>query len=251
MRRKLIAGNWKMNTTRAEGVALAAAVAQGSAAHGGVGVAVCPPAVYLDAVKHALAGSQVGLGAQNCYHEAKGAYTGEISVAMLKDVGCQYVILGHSERRAIFKESNELINKKVKAALAGGLTPILCVGETLDERKANRTAEVVKEQFLGSLAGISAEQMETIIIAYEPVWAIGTGVTATPAQAEEVHADLRKLLETTYNPQVAAKVVIQYGGSVTPETAPELFRQPNIDGGLVGGASLKPESFLAIIAAAK
>jgi triosephosphate isomerase len=251
MRRKLIAGNWKMNTTRAEGVALAAAVAQGSAAHGGVDVAVCPPAVYLDAVKHALAGSQVGLGAQNCYHEAKGAYTGEISVAMLKDVGCQYVILGHSERRAIFKESNELINKKVKAALAGGLTPILCVGETLDERKANRTAEVVKEQFLGSLAGISAEQMETIIIAYEPVWAIGTGVTATPAQAEEVHADLRKLLETTYNPQVAAKVVIQYGGSVTPETAPELFRQPNIDGGLVGGASLKPESFLAIIAAAK
>lgn len=251
MRRKLIAGNWKMNTTRAEGVALAAAVAQGSAAHAGVDVAVCPPAIYLDAVKHALAGSSVGLGAQNCYHEAKGAFTGEISVAMLRDVGCQYVILGHSERRAIFKESNELINKKVKAALAGELTPILCVGETLDERKAGRTAEVVKEQFLGSLAGISAEQMAGIVIAYEPVWAIGTGVTATPAQAEEVHADLRNLLKTTYNSQVADKVVIQYGGSVTPETAPELFRQPNIDGGLVGGASLKPESFVAIVAAAK
>jgi triosephosphate isomerase len=251
MRKKFVAGNWKMNTTRAEAVALASAIAKGFGTNTSVTAAVCPPALYLDAVQQALAGSAVGVGGQNCYHEAKGAYTGEVSVAMLLDVGCKYVILGHSERRAIFKESNELINKKVKAALAGGLTPILCVGETLDERQANRTAAVVKEQILGSLAGISAEQMGKIVIAYEPVWAIGTGVTATPAQAEEVHADLRKLLETTYNPQVAANVVIQYGGSVTPETAPELFRQPNVDGGLVGGASLKPESFLAILAAAK
>jgi triosephosphate isomerase len=201
-------------------------------------------------VAAALKGSAVGLGAQNCYHETKGAFTGEISLPMLVDMGCQYVILGHSERRAIFKESNQDVNRKVVAALGIGLTPIVCVGETLDQRQAGQTASVVREQIEGSLAGLSPEQMLKLVIAYEPVWAIGTGVVATPQQAAEVHADLRKLLETRYNPQVAASVRIQYGGSVTAENAASLLATPNIDGALVGGASLKAESFLAIVAAA-
>jgi triosephosphate isomerase len=251
MRRKFIAGNWKMNTVRAEGVALAAAVAKGVGTATDVEVAVCPPAVYLAAVGSALAGSAVGLGAQNCYHEAKGAFTGEISPGMLVDLGCKYVILGHSERRAIFKETSADVNRKVVAALAAGLTPIVCVGETLDERKANRTKAVVREQIEGSLGLLTADQVLKLVIAYEPVWAIGTGVVATPEQAEEVHADLRKLLETRYTPQVAASVRIQYGGSVNAENAALLLGQPNIDGALVGGASLKADSFLAIIAAAR
>jgi triosephosphate isomerase len=250
MRRKFIAGNWKMNTSRAEGTALAAAIAAKVGAANDVEVAVCPPALYLEAVGKALAGSAVGLGAQNCYHEAKGAFTGEISPQMLIDVGCKYVILGHSERRAIFQETNQAINKKVHAALAAGLTPILCVGETLAERQANRTSAVVREQMEGSLAGLSADQMLKIVIAYEPVWAIGTGVVATPEQAEAVHADLRSLLETRYNSEVASKVRIQYGGSVNAENAATLLGQPNIDGALVGGASLKADGFLAIVAAA-
>jgi triosephosphate isomerase len=192
----------------------------------------------------------VGLGAQNCYQEAKGAFTGEVSPQMLVDIGCKHVILGHSERRAISKESNQDVNRKVLAALTAGLTPIMCVGETLDERKANQTAAVVRGQIEGSLAGLSAEQMLKIVIAYEPVWAIGTGVVATPEQAEAVHADLRKLLETRYNSGVASSVRIQYGGSVNAENAASLLGQPNIDGALVGGASLKAESFLAIVAAA-
>lgn len=248
MRKKLIAGNWKMNLNRAQSVELAAALAtqvQSSAAD----VAVCPPFVYLDAVREQLAGSSVALGAQNCYHEAKGAFTGEIAPGMLVDLGCKYVILGHSERRAILKESNEAINRKVFAVLGAGLIPILCVGETLQERQESRTADVVRDQFTGSLAGVSADQLAGIVIAYEPVWAIGTGVVATPEQAEEVHADLRKLIETRYSSQVAAKVRIQYGGSVTAENASSLLSKPNIDGALVGGASLKPESFLGIIRA--
>jgi triosephosphate isomerase (TIM) len=239
-----------MNTSRAEGTALAAAIAAKVGAASDVEVAVCPPALYLEAVGKSLAGSAVGLGAQNCYHEAKGAFTGEISPQMLVDIGCKYVILGHSERRAIFQETNQAINKKVHAALAAGLTPILCVGETLAERQANRTSAVVREQMEGSLAGLTAEQMLKIVIAYEPVWAIGTGVVATPEQAEAVHADLRSLLETRYNSAVASKVRIQYGGSVNAENAATLLGQPNIDGALVGGASLKADSFLAIVAAA-
>jgi triosephosphate isomerase len=250
MRKKFIAGNWKMNTSRAEGAALAAAIAAKVGTASEVEVAVCPPALYLEAVGKALAGSAVGLGAQNCYHEAKGAFTGELSPQMLVDIGCKYVILGHSERRAIFQETNQAINKKVHAALAAGLTPILCVGETLDERQANRTSAVVREQMEGSLAGLSADQMLKLVIAYEPVWAIGTGVVATPEQAEEVHADLRSLLETRYNSAVASSVRIQYGGSVNAENAATLLGQPNIDGALVGGASLKADSFLAIVAAA-
>ena len=240
-----------MNTSRAEGVALAAAVAKGVGSASDVEVAVCPPSVYLAAIGQAIAGSAVGLGAQNCYHEAKGAFTGEVSPAMLVDVGCKYVILGHSERRAIFKESSQDVNRKVVAALAAGLTPIVCVGETLDERKANRTKAVVREQIEGSLGTLTAEQVTKLVIAYEPVWAIGTGVVATPEQAEEVHADLRKLLETRYTPQVAASVRIQYGGSVNAENAATLLGQPNIDGALVGGASLKADGFLAIVAAAR
>jgi triosephosphate isomerase (TIM) len=250
MRRKFIAGNWKMNTSRAEGTALASAVAAKVGAASDVEVAVCPPTLYLEAVGKALSSSAVGLGAQNCYHEAKGAFTGEVSPQMLLDVGCKYVILGHSERRAIFKESNQDVNRKVLATLAVGLTPILCVGETLAERQANRTSAVVREQMEGSLAGLSADQMLKMVVAYEPVWAIGTGVVATPEQAEEVHADLRNLLETRYNSAVASSVRIQYGGSVNAENAATLLGQPNIDGALVGGASLKADGFLAIVSAA-
>jgi triosephosphate isomerase (TIM) len=250
MRRPFIAGNWKMNTTRADAMALASAVAVKVGVSSSVEVAVCPPALYLEAVGQAIQGSAVGLGAQNCYHEAKGAFTGEISPQMVRDIGCVYVILGHSERRQIFKESNQDVNRKLVAALAAGLTPIVCVGELLEQRQAGQTAAVVREQIEGSLAGLSPEQMQKIVIAYEPVWAIGTGVVATPQQAEEVHADLRRLLENRYNSGVAASVRIQYGGSVNAENAASLLSQPNIDGALVGGASLKADGFLAIVAAA-
>jgi len=250
MRRKFIAGNWKMNTSRAEGVALASALAAKVGNSSAVDVAVCPPSLYLEAIGQAIKGSAIGLGAQNCYHEGKGAFTGEISPPMLVDLGCKYVILGHSERRQIFKETNQDVNRKVLAALAAGLIPIMCVGETLAERQANQTSQVVRGQMEGSLAGLSPEQMLKTVIAYEPVWAIGTGVVATPEQAEEVHADLRKLLETRYTSEVASKIRIQYGGSVNAENASTLLHQPNIDGALVGGASLKADGFLAIISAA-
>jgi triosephosphate isomerase (TIM) len=251
MRRKFIAGNWKMNTTRADGVALASAIAAKIGSSSAVDVAVCPPSVYLEAVGQAIKNSAVGLGAQNCYHEAKGAFTGEISPQMVRDIGCTYVILGHSERRQIFKESSQDVNRKVLAALGAGLTPIVCVGETLDRRQAGKTAAIVREQIEGSLAGLSGEQLLKIVIAYEPVWAIGTGVVATPQQAEEVHADLRKLLESRYNSEVASAVRIQYGGSVNAENAASLLSQPDIDGALVGGASLKADGFLAIVTAAQ
>ena len=240
-----------MNLNRAEAVALAKAVAAQATAYPLVDVAVCPPSVYLDAVGSTLAGSRIGVGAQNMYHEAKGAFTGELSAAMLKDVGCKYVILGHSERRHILKETDADVNKKVMAALAAGLIPIVCVGELLAERQAGQTANVIRTQFEGSLAGVSAEQMREIVIAYEPVWAIGTGQVASPEQAEEVHADLRKLITSRYNGAVANAVVIQYGGSVKADNAGVLLSQPNIDGALVGGASLKVEDFIGIIAGCK
>jgi triosephosphate isomerase len=251
MRKKFIAGNWKMNTTRTEAQGLASAIAAKVGTANAVEVAICPPSLYLETVCQAAKDSAVGVGGQNCYHEAKGAFTGEISPQMLIDLGCKYVILGHSERRQIFKESSQDVNRKVVAALAARLTPIVCIGETLDERKANQTAAVVRQQIEGSLAGLSADQMLKIVIAYEPIWAIGTGVVATPEQAEEVHADLRRLLETRYNAEVAAAVRIQYGGSVNAENAASLLSQPNVDGALVGGASLKADSFLAIVAAAR
>jgi triosephosphate isomerase len=248
MRRPFIAGNWKLNLDRAAAVVLATEIAKGAAEFPHVELAVCPPFVYLEAVRTCVANSPVALGAQNMYSAASGAFTGEVSPTMLKDVGCKYVILGHSERRHVFKETNADVNQKVLTALKFGLTPIVCVGELLAEREAGRTGDVIREQCEGSLAGVSAEQMATIVIAYEPVWAIGTGKVATPAQAEEVHRDLRKLLETRYNAEVASLVRIQYGGSVKPDNAAVLLAEPNIDGALVGGASLKAADFFGIVA---
>ncbi len=250
MRRPFIAGNWKMNLSRGESVALAQGIVENFLQRSDVEVAIAPASLYVDAVSQVIQGSAVGLSAQNMYHEANGAFTGEISASMLLDLGCKYVILGHSERRHILGESDQDVNRKVLSALAAGLVPIVCVGETLAERESGQTQSVVKQQFEGSLAGIEASQMSGVVIAYEPVWAIGTGKVATPEQAEEVHADLRRLLESRYTAEVAAAVRIQYGGSVKPDNAAELLGQPNIDGALVGGASLKVESFLGIIAAA-
>lgn len=250
MRKKFIAGNWKMHLNRADSVALAQAVASKAIGYKTVDVALCPTFTNLDVVRGALAGTSIGLGAQNMNANPQGAFTGEISAAMLLDVGCKYVILGHSERRTIFGETDEIINKKVHAALNAGLIPILCVGELLAEREAGNTMAVVENQFVGSLEGVTAEQMAKIVIAYEPVWAIGTGKVATPEQAEAVHADLRKLIAKRYNEELAAGVIIQYGGSVKPDNAQSLLGQPNIDGALVGGAALKADDFLGIIAGA-
>ena len=251
MRRPFIAGNWKMNLDLASSVALVEGLVKETADCNDVDVAVCPPSVYLAAVSQAATGSKVGVGAQNMYHEPAGAFTGELSGAMLKDVGCQYVILGHSERRNILGESSEDVNLKAHAALAARLIPIVCVGELLAERKAGTTMDVIRRQFDGSFSGLTADQMKQTVIAYEPVWAIGTGEVATPEQAEEVHLGLRKLMEDRYNKEVAESVRIQYGGSVKPDNAAELLAQPNIDGALVGGASLKVEPFVGIIAGAK
>jgi triosephosphate isomerase len=248
MRRPFIAGNWKMNLDMASAVDLAEGVAREADSVDGVDLAVCPPSVYLAAVAKAIQGSKVALGAQNVYHEPKGAFTGEISPAMLVDLGCRYVILGHSERRHVLGETDEQVNKKVHAALGAGLRPIICVGELLSEREAGKTLEVIRCQFDGSLAGLTEDQLMSIVIAYEPVWAIGTGKVATPDQAEEVHLDLRKIVEERYNKETAEAVRIQYGGSVKPENAAELLARPNIDGALVGGASLSVETFMGIVA---
>jgi triosephosphate isomerase len=249
MRTPLIAGNWKMNTDTAGAKQLAEAIAAKAGECQGAELLVCPPSVYLGVVREAIGSAPVALGAQNAYHEANGAFTGEISTAMLADLSVQYVILGHSERRHILKETDELINKKTHAVLKAGMQPIVCVGELLEEREAGRTAEVIRTQFDGSLANVTAEQILSVVIAYEPVWAIGTGKVATTAQAEEVHADLRKQLTERYNAQIADQVRILYGGSVKPDNAADLLAQPNVDGALIGGASLKAGDFLAIAAA--
>ncbi len=212
-----------------------------------VEIVVCPPFISLHAVKEMLAGSRIGLGAQNVYWEKSGAFTGEVSAPMLKSVGCTYVIIGHSERRTYFGETDETVNKRIFAALSEGLKPIVCIGETLEEREAGKTFEVIKRQVEGGLANLSVEQMATVVIAYEPVWAIGTGKTATPAQAQEVHAFIRKLLNDIFGQTTAEATRIQYGGSVKPDNAAELMAQPDIDGALVGGASLKVDSFEKII----
>ena len=231
----------------------AAALAQGVvAAVGGepsVDVALCPPNVYLSDVADAIVGTPVELGAQNLYAADDGAFTGETNAGMLTDVGCRYVILGHSERRTLMGECDGQVNKKLHAALAGNLVPIVCVGETLEQREAEQTEEVVETQIRGSLADLDEVRAAGIVIAYEPVWAIGTGKTATPEQAEEVHAFLRGVLGEMFTPEVAAQIRIQYGGSVKPGNAKELMGMPNIDGALVGGASLKADDFAAIIAA--
>ena len=249
MRKTLIAGNWKMNLNRQQAIALTEAVVRGFAAEDKADLALCPPAIYLEAVAPLLQNSSVALGAQNMYFEKSGAFTGEVSGEMLVDVGCHYVILGHSERRHIFGETDAVINQKVHAALELGLVPILCVGELLAEREAGKTEAVVRQQMTGSLAGVSAEQMQQIVIAYEPVWAIGTGKVATPEQAQSVHADLRRMIQECYNAVVADAVRIQYGGSVKPNNAGELLSLADVDGALVGGASLKADDFLGIVAA--
>ena len=247
-RTKIVAGNWKMNLDRAKARELTAAVAARRSEAAKVELVLCPPAVYAETVGTALAAakSDVGLGGQNMHDKANGAFTGEVAPAMLIDLGCRYVILGHSERRTLFGETDGTVNAKTKAALAAGLTPIVCVGETLEEREGSRTEAVVTTQVKGSLAGLSPAELEKVVVAYEPVWAIGTGKVATPQQAQEVHALIRSLLGQLASPAVAAKVRIQYGGSVKPDNAADLAAQPDIDGALVGGASLKADDFLGI-----
>jgi triosephosphate isomerase len=247
-----IAGNWKMNPLSA-----AAAIALAEAVKGGVGqasdvrVAVCPPSVFLHEVDRAIANSPVGLGAQNMHWKPDGAYTGELAGAMLQDAGCTHVILGHSERRHGMGETDAQVNAKLHAALGVGLIPIVCLGETREEREAGETKDVVTGHLVGSLAGLSAHQMAGVVLAYEPVWAIGTGLTATPGQAQEVHAFIRRWLEAKFDAATADRVVVQYGGSVRPDCAGELLSSPDIDGALVGGASLKAVDFLAIFKAAQ
>lgn len=212
-----------------------------------IDVAVCPPFTALSDVRELLIDSDIKLGAQNLYWEKEGAYTGEVSASMLKDAGCSHVIIGHSERRQYFGETNEGVNKKIKAALFAGLTPIVCVGEKLQEREKGETFDVVKNHVAGALAGLSVEDVLKLVIAYEPVWAIGTGKTALPAQAQEVHAYIRGLLQKMYGEETAQSIIIQYGGSVKPENIKELMAKADIDGALVGGASLKLDSFVNII----
>lgn len=251
MRKPFIAGNWKMNTDCKSATDLASGLAAKVTADQlkAVDVAVCPPFVYLQAVANALGNSGIKMGAQDVYFEGNGAFTGEISVDMLKDLCCSYIISGHSERRHVIGETDELINKKVKATLAGGVEAILCVGELLEEREASKTDQVVTTQVKAGLADISAEQMAMVTIAYEPVWAIGTGKTATPDQAQQAHAMIRSLLADMYDKDIAEKTRIQYGGSAKPANAAELLSQQDVDGLLVGGASLKVDDFAAIIAA--
>ncbi|MEI7811205.1 MAG: triose-phosphate isomerase [Ignavibacteria bacterium] len=251
MRKKVIAGNWKMYNDIPASVNLISELKK-ALSKGDVkaDVIVCPPFTSLDTAKALITDSVIKLGAQNMYYEENGAYTGEISAGMLKSAGCEYVILGHSERRTIFKESDELINKKVKKALASGLKPIFCVGETLEEREGGVTNTVIKMQVVAGLSGITAEELKSIIVAYEPVWAIGTGRTATPEQAQEVHEFIRGLVGGLYSTEASEALVIQYGGSVKPENAEILLSQKDIDGALVGGACLKADSFYGIIKSA-
>ena len=252
MRTLFIAGNWKMNPGSAD-----AAVALAEEVRGGVGpmtevfVAVCPPAVYLDRIDGVLAGSPIGMGGQDLHAKPDGAYTGSTSGAMLVDVGCTHVIIGHSERRHGLGETDATVNAKLHAAFAVQLLPIVCIGETLDERKAGREEAVVRAQLEGSLAGVSPEQVTGVVLAYEPVWAIGTGETATPEQAQAMHKLIRADLAAKFGEAISGRVTVQYGGSVKADNAQELLSCPDIDGALVGGASLKAADFLAIIQAGR
>jgi triosephosphate isomerase len=246
-RKPIIAGNWKMHKTRQQAADLANALAASVGTYDAVEVVLCPPFTALETVAQAIRGTKISLGAQNCHWADQGAYTGEISPLMLVDVGCKYVIIGHSERRQYFAETDESINKKAQAAYRHGLIPIICVGETLEERQAGKTESVVTTQVRGCLQGLPAEKVAESVIAYEPVWAIGTGQTATKEQAQEVHALIRKLVAEMFSTDVAEKVRIQYGGSVKPQNIRELMAQPDIDGALVGGASLEEDSFAAIV----
>ena len=247
MRRPIIAGNWKMNKTIGEAVELVKALKAKVADVADVEIVVAPTFTALSAVADVIKGSNIKLSAQDMHWEKNGAFTGEISPLMLKDVGCQYVIIGHSERRMYFGETNETVNKKVKAAHEYSLKPIMCVGEKLEEREAGIMKDVVKDHVVNGLAGLTEEQALATVIAYEPVWAIGTGKTATPEQAQEVHQFIRELLADMYSPAVADAVLIQYGGSAKPDNIAQLMSQPDIDGGLIGGASLDAESFTKIV----
>jgi len=250
LRKKLIAGNWKMNKTSGDAVSLVKEIVAAVGKEHDVEVVVCPPFTALEAVAHVLEGSAIKLGAQNMHPEPGGAFTGEISAAMLRAFFTSYVILGHSERRTYFKESDAWINQKVLAALKNQLRPILCVGETLQEREAGATLKVVQTQVEADLDGVSKELATSVVIAYEPVWAIGTGRVATTEQAQEVHAFIRSLLTKLFGEPIALRIRILYGGSMKPANAPDLLAQKDIDGGLIGGASLEPRSFLELIQAA-
>ncbi|MCS6850186.1 MAG: triose-phosphate isomerase [Gemmataceae bacterium] len=250
MRPVLVAGNWKMHTTVKSAVELAASVVRGLEADPRLRVAVCPPFPYLLPVAEVLRGSPVGLGAQNLYPKPEGAFTGEVSPAMLRDCGCQYVIVGHSERRHVLGESDAFINEKVLAGLAAGLTVIFCIGETLAERDAGLTHAVLDRQLTNGLAGVADDAWSRLVIAYEPVWAIGTGRNATPDQAQDAQAFVRRRVAQLASAAVADNLIIQYGGSVKPDNAASLLSQPDVDGALVGGASLKADQFLAIVRAA-
>ena len=247
MRRPVIAGNWKMHKTGGEAVGFIRALRGSVGIVRHVDIIVAPPFTALATTAHALEGSRVMLAAQDLHPEPQGAYTGSISVAMLADLGCSHVILGHSERRQLHSEDDALVNRKLRAAQEGGLIPILCLGETLEERDAEQTLTRIRAQVTGGLAGLSAEQVRSLIIAYEPIWAIGTGRTATPAQAQEVHAFIRGVLRELYGAETSAEVRVLYGGSVKPDNVDELMARPDIDGALVGGAALDAASFARIV----
>ncbi|MDD5428163.1 MAG: triose-phosphate isomerase [Candidatus Omnitrophica bacterium] len=247
MRRVIIAGNWKMNKNIAESIDLANTVKRSLYDVESVEIVLCPPFTSLSDVNEVLIESNIGLGAQDVYWEKEGAFTGEVSCSMLKSAGCKYCIVGHSERRQFFGETNETVNKKAKALLANSLKPIVCVGEKLEDRKADKTFQVVKDHVVNSLAGLTKEDMANVVVAYEPVWAIGTGVNATKEQAQEVHKYIRGLLKEMFDEATADSVRIQYGGSVKPDNIKELIQQEDVDGALVGGASLKADPFAQIV----
>jgi len=251
MRRPIIAGNWKMNKTISEAINLVNSLKRELYMIEDIEVVVCPPFTALTEVSEVIETSNIRLGAQNVFYEQEGAFTGEISPKMLKDVGCVYVIIGHSERRRYLGETDEIVNRKIKAALEQGLVPIVCIGESLEEREQGDTFEVVKTQMEKGFKGLRAEEVVKLVIAYEPIWAIGTGKTATPFQAEEVHRFIREQIEKVYGREVALLIRIQYGGSVKPGNIKELMEQEDIDGALVGGASLDSSSFIEIVKKAR
>lgn len=245
MRKKIVAGNWKMNLTKGEGASLVDGIVTSNKCE----TFIFPPFIHLNSLKDAALEKGVFIGAQNCYFEENGAFTGEVSISQLKDIGMLAVLVGHSERRSIFNETDDLLRKKVDAALANGITPFFCCGETLEERKSNQHFDIVQQQLEKALFHLDIDRITEVVIAYEPVWAIGTGETASPEQAEEMHADIRSFLTNKYGSEVAQSISLLYGGSCKPSNAKELFSQPNIDGGLIGGAALKAEDFNQIIAA--
>ncbi len=246
MRKKIVAGNWKMNKNLQEGIALAKELTE-VVKNPNCGVIICTPFIHLASVAEIVKDSAIELGAENCADKEKGAYTGEVSAEMVKSTGAQWVILGHSERREYYNETPEILKEKVQLALANGLKVLFCIGETLEEREANKQNEVVKAELAGSVFNLSAEEWKNIVIAYEPIWAIGTGKTATAEQAEEIHAYIRSCVAEVYGQEVADDTTILYGGSCKASNAPELFAKPDIDGGLIGGASLKAADFKGII----